>query len=502
MTHRWFTVFGLVMAFLVGPPWCHAADAPRGTYQRGVLIELHGMVSPQMEKYLERKLAQARKLNADLVILEVDSPGGYLDATLEMAAQLRDLTWAHTVAFVPNEALSGAAILALGCDEIVMAPNARLGDAGPIIQGADALFRHAPEKIRSDLARRVRDLATAKHRPPALAEAMVDMDLAVYRMTNKQTGAITYMSDSEIASLEDPENWEKGKRILESREKKFLEVNGRRAVQLHLASAVVRDRTELAQRYRLREPLVVLRHTGVDTAVIILNSPLVTSLLFVIGLVALYIEFSAPGIGLGGLVAGLCFTLFFWSRFLGGTAGWLEVILFLAGLAFLGIELFVIPGFGVAGLTGILLLIASIVMASQAHVVPQSPRALEQAGRSLLALLGALFGFGICVTLLTRYYGSVPLFGRLVLRATPDIDDVVSNDDPKLHVVAAGPVQVGDWGVSESPLRPAGKAQFHNENVDVVTEGAFVEPGRQVRVVKIQGNRVVVREVASDTDEV
>jgi len=491
------------LAFLIpgAGSWSRAADLPASTYRHGVLIELRGMVSPQMEKYLDRKLVQARKLGADLVMLEVDSPGGYLDSTLKMAATLRDLNWAHTVVFVPNEALSGAAILSLGCDEIVMAPNARFGDAGPIIQGTDALFRHAPEKIRSDLARRVRDLATAKGRPPALAEAMVDMDLAVYRMTNKKTGAVTYMSDHEIASLEDSEDWEKGKRVIESRPKKFLEVNGKRAVELHLASALVRDRTALQQRYHLPQPLVVLRHTGVDTAVLILNSSLVTGLLFVVGLVALYIEFSAPGIGIGGLIAGLCFTLFFWSRFLGGTAGWLEVILFLAGLAFLGIELFVIPGFGVAGLTGILLLISSIVMASQTHVLPQSPRALEQAGRSLMVLFGSFFGFGICVAILTRYYGSIPLFGRLILHASADRHDANAEPGKAPPITADGPVHVGDRGVAESPLRPAGKAVFDNEFVDVVTEGAFVEPGRPVRVVKVQGNRVVVRAVASDAGD-
>ena len=109
----------------------------------------------------------------------------------------------------------------------------------------------------------------------------------------------------------------------------------------------------------------MLKPSGVDTAVTLLNLPLVTGLLFVIGLVALYIEFMHRAWGLGGLIAGLCFALFFWSRFLGGTAGWLEVILFVAGVAFLAMEVFVIPGFGIAGLTGLLLVFTSILMASQ-----------------------------------------------------------------------------------------------------------------------------------------
>ena len=158
------------------------------------MIVVDGIILPQLERYVNRKLDQSQKLGADLVILEINSPGGELDATLNLADRLRKLSWAHTVAYVPEEALSGAAILALACDEIVMGPRARLGDAGPIFQGPDALFRHAPEKIRSDLALRVRDLATAKGRPPALAEAMVDANLPVYRVVHKESGQTTFMS--------------------------------------------------------------------------------------------------------------------------------------------------------------------------------------------------------------------------------------------------------------------------------------------------------------------
>ena len=167
---------------------------------RAALIRFEGMIDPIHEQYFYRKLDKARTAGVDLVIVEIDSPGGYVDSSLKLAEHLRDLPWATTVAYVPREALSGAAIMALGADEIVLAPEARLGDAGPIFQGEDALFRHAPEKIRSHLVRQVRDLAERQGRPPALAEAMVDMDLIVYRVTNRDGGQVTFMSDPEIES--------------------------------------------------------------------------------------------------------------------------------------------------------------------------------------------------------------------------------------------------------------------------------------------------------------
>ena len=424
-----------------------------------------------------------------------------MEATFNLVARLRDINWAHTVAYVPDEALSGAAIVALACDEILMDPQARLGDAGPIFQGPDALFRHAPEKIRSDLALRMRDLASATGRPPALAEAMVDLNLQVYEVTNKETGQTTFMSQHEIDSSENAGVWEKGRLVLESREGSFLEVNGARAVELQLAAATIDSPSALLDRYGLTEPLIVLQRGTLDTAVDVLNLPIVTGLLFVIGAIALYFELSAPGIGIGGLVSGLCFTLFFWSRFLGGTAGWLEVILVLAGLVFLAVELFIIPGFGIAGVTGIALIVGGIVMASQNHLIPQSPRGMANLGTSLLVLLGSGAVSAVAAVVMSRYYGSVPILNRLVLR-TPAARPTVRIDEqgkplPPVRRIEAG---VGDWGVAESPLRPAGKAIFGDEYLDVVTDGSYVERGRQVRIIEISGNRIVVREI-EDAEE-
>ena len=303
-----------------------------------------------------------------------------------------------------------------------------------------------------------------------------------------------------MISDRNPQAWEKGELVLESQKGRFLEVNGQRAVELQLATATAVDRDQLLGLYQVREPLVVMQPTGVDTAVYVLNLPIVTGLLFVVGLVALYIEFSAPGISVGGLLSGLCFTLFFWSRFLGGTAGWLEVILFLGGLVFLGIELFVFPGFGVAGITGLLMLLAGVVLASQNHLFPESPRALAQLGNSLIVVLASAGVFVVAVVALSRYYGSLPLFRRLILEAPQVVDGDVDTDQAgkPLAPVRDFAVGVGDWGVAESPLRPAGKAMFGDQFVDVVTDGSFVDRGSQVQIIQISGNRIVVREVARE----
>ncbi len=471
-------------------------DQPRA-YRKAVLIRFEGTITPLLEHFIYRKLDQAKALEADLVIIEMDSPGGYLETSLNLADRFLELDWAHTVAFVPREALSGAAIAALGCDEIVMAPVAHLGDAGPIFQGEDALFRHAPEKIRSELALRVRDLAEATGRPPALAEAMVDMDLVVYRAKNKNTGVETFLSDHEIESSENPDDWEKLQPVDESREKHFLTVTGKRAVVLELADATAETRDEIRERYQVPESLVILEPTGIDTTVTILNIPFITGVLLLVGLISLYVEFSAPGLGIGGFIAAICFTLFFWSKFLGGTAVWLEVVLFLLGIAFLLIEIFVTPGFGFAGITGMLCIVLALVMAGQDFTIPTTTRQLNASLQGLSVVVFAGLAFVVGAIGVSQYFGTVPVVGWLKLDLPTGSVDADKGDGKPSSSAESNrfPVGVGDWGVAESPLRPAGKAIFGDDYLDVVADGSFVDKGKQVRIVDISGNRVVVREI-------
>jgi membrane-bound serine protease (ClpP class) len=479
-----------------------ARGEPAAPPHRAVLIRFEGVITPLLEQFFYRKLKAAEDDGADVVIVEIDSPGGTVTASFNVAQRLRDLDWAQTVAFIPREALSGAAFVALGCDQIIMAPHAVLGDAGPIFQGEDALFHHAPEKIRTDVASKVRDLAAAKRRPPALAEAMVDMNLAVYQVTNQQTGETTFMSDREIETSGNPEAWEKGPQVQETGPGRFLEVNGPRAVELKLADGQARNREELKRLLKLDDALRVVESSFVDTTVYILNDPFVTGLLFVIGLVALYIEFHIPGTTIGGLIAGLCFALFFWSRFLGGTAELLQVILFLAGLVFLAMEVFVIPGFGVAGIAGILLMFVSVVMACQGFAIPTTGRELQTFSTTLLVVACSGAAFLAVAAWLRRYFDTLPMLNRLVLQpALPAAYPGTAT--ATLEAAALGlsrpvtlrEVAVGDRGVALSPLRPAGKARFGEAYLDVLTDGSFVDGGRPVRIIEICGNRIVVEEV-------
>jgi len=343
----------------------------------------------------------------------------------------------------------------------------------------------------------VRDTAAATGRPVALAEKMTDKDMIVYHATNKVSGEKRYLSDKEHQSMEDAANWKLGPPIREAGKEMFFMVNGKRAVELGMADQTVSGKEDLARVLNVQSPIPEMHRSSVDTLVLILNSKFVTFLLLLIGLSALAFELSAPGLGVGGLVSVLCFGLFFWSRFLGGTAGWLEVVLFVVGLLFIAAEVFVIPGFGVAGIGGLALTLGALVMASRRFVIPDSGPEWTTLGADVLTVAGAFVGFLVAIAFLASYLGEIPGLGRLTLR--PQLVSVGDEQGGGEAFDKALPawqrVEVGQQGVTVSPLRPGGKVQIDDDIVDVVTEGDYVDPDQAVKIVAKQGARITVRTI-------
>lgn len=471
-----------------------AGEQPRDRQRTAVMIPLHEDINPLSGALLERKFRDAVESGVDVVILDIHSPGGFTAVTFELMDMLLDAEGVETVAFIEKDAISGAALMALAADRIVMLPDARIGDAGEIVMGRDGAFRYTEAKSRSVLAQKVRDTAKATGRPLALAEKMVDKDLVVFEATHKQDGTVRYFSERDWTSLEHPERWERGKPVREAGEEMFFIANGARAVELGIADQTISSRDRLAEELGVEEPIPVLERSWVDTLVLILNSGIVTFLLLLIGMVALVIELSAPGIGVGGLTSVLCFGLFFWSRFLGGTTGWLEVTLFVIGLLFMATEIFLIPGFGVAGIGGLALTLGSLVMASRRVVWPEGDQQWLDLGVDVLTVAAAFGGFLVILLLLSSYLGDIPGLSRLTLKPQVAAEGPASiSPEEAVSLPAWQRVAVGDAGTTLSPLRPSGKMQFGDDTVDVVTEGDFVESGQTVKVIRKQGARVVVR---------
>lgn len=505
--------FGSVQAQTTVP----SAVRPRPEkFTNPAIIEFHGEINHELTRYFKSRFAQAKQDGVDLLIIEIDSPGGLKIESLQMARMLRDCKWAYTVALISNEAISGGALVSIGCDEILIDPNAKFGDIGEINFDVESWqWRLIEPKIESYLSSDARALAESKGRSGDLAEAMVDKEVLVYsqpRDDNEgeptatlkvgESQPLKFKASRVEAEKQPAAPWQL---IPETGAERFLTLSGQRAIELGIAQFAVSGRDAAAEKLGVALSTVrVYRHTTTDSIVHLLNNGLITFLLIVVGLIALYFEFSAPGTGAGGLIAGLCATLFFWSRFLGGTAGWLEVILFTAGIIFLLMEIFVIPGFGISGLTGIGLLFASVILASQNFAWPQSPDQWNQTLNSTLILICSGIVFLIAAAFISQRLGSIPLFNRLVLAPAALSNNDAGKSESDKPISRPHPlVSVGDWGVSESLLRPAGRAKFAGRSFDVISDGSFVEPGQQVTVIRIQGNVITVTPIDDpDTAEV
>jgi membrane-bound ClpP family serine protease len=190
-------------------------------------------------------------------------------------------------------------------------------------------------------------------------------------------------------------------------------------------------------------------------------------------------------LGFGGFVAMVAFIIYFWSQYLNGTAGWLEVMLFAAGVFCVAAEIFVLPGFGVLGLGGGLLVIASLVLASQTFVVPANDYQIRQLQWSLLGVLGAAVGVGIVAAVARRWLPSTPVL-RHVLLPPPSANDEASELEHLDDLL-------GVEGMTTTRLAPAGKARLTGTIHDVIADGGLIEPGTPVRVVEVRGRRLLVR---------
>ncbi len=290
-------------------------------YKRAMTIDVRGPIFAPLKSYLFNRIEVAKQGNVDLILFRIHSPGGSLDDSVELSRAIAAIDWATTIAYVPEEAYSGAAILVLGCDRIFMHPRAVLGDAGPIELDGDA-FRFVEQKRVSAIAAVVGQLAEAKNRPPALAEAMVDRKLSVFEATHKQTGQRRYLTSEQIKLAEFTNTYDIGPALPETGLDRFLTVGGTRAAELRLVEGTYESEDALVSRLHF-DSMRETEWTWVDGTVFFLNRPLVTGLLLLIGLIGLYIEFTVPGISVAGMVSLISFAIFFWSHALGGTsAGW------------------------------------------------------------------------------------------------------------------------------------------------------------------------------------
>jgi membrane-bound serine protease (ClpP class) len=456
---------------------------------RAVRVDLKGPIRAESVRQAQQTIEnQIRDSDVNFVCLWIDSPGGSMGDAMQLADFLAfqlDPGKVRTVAYVPHEARADAAIVALACDQLVMHPQAVLGGSGAYEPSAEEV-RQVTQTIR-------KELAPHKGRSWSLPVAMIDRRLTVFRVTRQgDLHDVEYFCDDELNEQLEPDKWQRGELVTTPGVP--LKLLGNQAETYHLANHLADSFAQFKQYYGLEEDLALVEPGWADFLIQALASPGVAVLLLLIGGAALYIELHAPGIGVGGFVAAVCFLLFFWSRYLGGTADWLAISLFVAGMACLLLEVFVIPGFGIFGLGGGALVLASLILASQTFIWPRNEYQLERLTYSLLTVAVAGIGVAMIAVLLRNQLPRARLLGGMMLH--PPAGEEAQEIGRREALVDYREL-VGSRGTTTTQLTPGGKARFGDRLVDVIADGEVIGRGAAIEVVDVHGNRVLVREVES-----
>ncbi len=426
----------------------------------GVLLgRIDGEINLAQSAYIKRLIEKAQSDGFSLLALELNTFGGRLDAAVAIRDQLLDAD-IDTLVFINKRAISAGALISLACTYIVISPGGTIGAATPVMSGpAQQMPEAVEEKYLSYFRQEMRVTAEATGRNGDIAAAMVDRDLEV------------------------PGVSEKGKLLT-------LTTSG--AVEHGIADAEADSLAAALEALGLESSVTELSRSWAENLAGFLTSQLIASLLFMGMAVLGYLEFQSPGFGVFGAGALICFVLLYFSHYLVNLAGLEEVMLFALGVALLLVELLVLPGFGIAGVLGLLAILGSAVLVLLAgdwsDLSFQNPFGIEAVFRVLLTTALSMVVIGVLIHYLPRF-AFTGLGSRLVL---------AGGLGREVGYVSHRPAEVewiGKRGVTLTPLRPSGKALIEGQRVNVETQGGYVAEDEPIEVIRQVEGRLVVKGV-------
>lgn len=433
------------------------------------VIPVKDMIERGLVYVVRRGVATAHREGASAIIFDMHTPGGRLDAAEEIVNIIANVG-IETCTFVNRDAISAGAIISLGTDRIYMAPGSRIGDAMPLMMspfGAPQEMSDAmEEKAVSYVAGLIRSTAQRKDHDARLAESMVRREME-YKIGDKvicPEGQLLTLTNVEAEQMVEEEGVER--RLL--------------------SSGTVNSIPDLLRQIGQGDKQVItFQVSPAETFARYIE--MFSALFLVGGLLAIYIEFKTPGIGIPGLTGILLLAIWFWGHHVAGLAGMGELLVFTLGVVFLVVEIFVIPGFGAVGITGLLLMVTGLMMAMVQHYpgIPwyKPPELhIEGAIRVLGSALVATFVLGL---ILARFLPKSPIFHRLML-------DTAETAESGYTASKRNDELVGLRGTAGTPLRPAGIGVFDDRRLNVVARGQFIDKGSPIVIAESHGSRIVV----------
>lgn len=491
-----------------------ADDAPpaAGPFKNIHVIDFDGPIMTMMGVYMKRRLEAAEADGADCIVLRIESPGGRVDISKDIGDLLLALPDSiHTIAWVPNHAISGAAFISLACRELILTPHASIGDSQPILGGATGKPEPVGEKMESPLRAWFTAYAEENDYPVLLAQAMVSAHMEVLQVRSTQDASLHYVRGKDWREAKDTDQIidgypksdfvQVGPAVV--REGELFTITGRQAKAygfvvrsfdggqpreeaevLAALSAPGATVTQTKMSFSEKASRVLLTISGILSAFVVLS---VTLLIF-------------QGPGLMSIIGGIALVLVILINLTADQLNGFPIFLILLGVALMAAEVFVLPGFGVAGILGIASMGAGFLFLASGSTLGDTGHMdgdlIVSFGLQFVATVIAGFA---TLLVLSRWFPMVGPAKGMILQPSGLSHSGASSSGPSPSGAAldfkagADMPNLGARGLTQSNLRPSGSAEFEGRLVDVVSDGPFVPAGTEVLVIQVEGERVTVR---------
>jgi membrane-bound serine protease (ClpP class) len=455
-----------------------ARQIPKQWYP--VLVKLMGDLNTSRVNQIIRgvnEAVQAKKANLFVVSLETN------DINFQEASRLAsyfadlDKEEVFTLGIITGEAMGPAALIPLACKDAVILQDASLN---PMLNAGSS---YSPRNSRT--TRLILDnLEHETNRPASLMSVLLDKDITVKAYIDQTTGRRELFADWQEKV---DANWLAKESVAGGGP-----IDREVALKYGLVDASHESMIAALGDFGITQTPEALKLPWLDAGIQrILAQGWVPRLLLTLGFFALMAELGSPGLGLGGLVAALSFLGFFWIEGLNGNVEWLEVLLFLAGLVALGVEIFILPGFGIFGISGLLMVLISVVLASQTFIWPTNSAQLHEVSINLFWVACLALSGMIGLLVMHKQIEKLPMFRWVALQPAGGLElDELEARESLVHWEHL----LGQEGMTTTRLNPSGKAQFGRDIVAVVGSGRMIDEGTAVRVVEVRGNLVIVEQ--------
>lgn len=436
------------LAFLVWATTFTSAQTGKKTVFQ---LDIREEINPGMARQVSKAMLEAGTLNADLLLIRMNTYGGLLDAADSIRTGILN-SKIPVIVFIDNNAASAGALIAISCEKIYMRRGSSIGAATVVNESAQAL----PDKYQSYMRSMMRSTAEARGRDPRIAEAMVDARIAIPGIND--SGKVLTLTSTE-------------------------------ALKYNYCNGIAENVHDALQQAGYSSYKIVKFEPGLlDRFIGWLMHPAISGVLILVMLGGLYFELQHPGIGLPLILALLAAVLYFAPLYLDGLAQNWEILLSIAGLILIGLEIFVIPGFGLTGISGIILLILGLTLSLVRNDgFDFSPVSGYAFASSIAVVLTGLAGALALFLIASRVFSESPLFKKMVLSTAMNASAGYS--------AAIDLPAVGSRGITTSLLRPSGKIKIGDHVYTASSESGFIESNTTVEVISIQGGNLIVRSV-------